>query len=365
MKERLLAQREAEAAAARAKPATKPAASKPRAAAKPASRPAASRTGAAAAARGGDAEAKKPAGRSSTRTRAGAGASRRSGARGGRSQRDSEAPEAEGEPRGRRGAARKKSSPMPALIAIALVVLAGVGAFLYMQQEPGPVAAGDGENGAVGTEEVASAEDAATDEAAAEAGSEDPAAEAAEEAPVEAEPEATPEPEKEAAKPKPAKDDPASIDLTLIEDFGPVDGTTDEEFAELTELANTMVDPEAGAAGNRARKTLTEKGRIAFPALVNKLKSLDFETEQGFRDGDILQATMRDICGGMSFGWKYSTEPKDVVYNKKTVRSWASNWAVAQSDPVRWEAMTKKATKKVEEPKVEEAMDELDDLEDF
>ena len=360
MKERLLAQREADAAAAaaKAKPATKPRTSKApaRAATKPTS---SSRS--AAPARDGDAKPKKPTGRSSRSTSAGdTGTSRRSGARRGRSSRDSESPEEEGQSRRRRGAARKKSSPMPTLIALALVVLAGVGAFLYIQQDTGPVAAGDGENVTPTTDEVSSAEavnpNAATDEGNAES----LATETIEETPVEPEAETTPKPQNKAAK-----DDPASIDLTQIEDFGPVDETTDEEFATLTELTDTMVDLEAGAAGNQARKTLTEKGRIAFPTLVNKLKSLDFQTEQGYRDGDIIQATLRDICGGMSFGWRYSTEPKDVAYNKKAVRNWISNWTVAQSDPVHWEAMTKQAAKKAEKPKAEESMNELDDLEDF
>lgn len=370
MKERLLAQRQADEAAA-AKPAPKPAAAKP--AAKAAAKPAARRTGAAASKRRGDSE-KPGAGRGAGRARAGAGSSRRSAGRG-RSQKDAERPDdEEGSSRGRRGAARKKSSPMPALIAVALLVLAGVGGWLFMNQDDGgPVeAGGSNEN------QVANADGAATENTGETGETPDEGAGDTAETPdepgddetaaTEDTPKEDPKPEKETPKAAKAGPDPSSIDLTEIEDFGPVDGMTDEEFAEITDLANTMVDPEAGAAGNRARKKLTELGRLAFPALINKFKTLDFSTEQGFRDGDIIQATLRDICGGMSFGWKFSIEAKDELYNKKAVRNWANNWRTAQTDMVRWEAMTKKKTKKAEEAAndgaefSEDSMDDLDDL---
>lgn len=359
MKERLLAEREAAAKAQTAAP--------KKAAAKPARRaPVAKKAAAEETSERPKRERSRAGAARGSKRGAAASTTRRSGSRGSKRRGEADAEVGENEetaPRGRRGA--KKKSPMVPLVSIAVLVLASVGGFLYMQD--GDVSAAN--EGMEQDTNMAMGETDAAGEADAMAG--DAADSMSEPEATDAAPEMDAEPEVEPEKPKPKKkkpSDPASIDLSEIEDFGPVDGMSDDDFALLVEKADLMVDPEAGAAGNRARTKLVEAGRLAFPALLNKMKTIDYSTEQGYRDGDLLQGTLREICGGMSLGWKFSTEPADELYNKKTVKGWASNWRVAQDDPIRWDAMTKKKKKKAEEA-AEEAEefseDSMDDLDDF
>jgi len=352
MKERLLAERQA-AEAQQAKPAAKPA--------RPARRSSAAKAEPKETAGAPTREtAKASATRGSKRTAA--GSSRRSGARGSKRRGEADAEVAENEetaPRGRRGAAKKKSPLLP-LMSVAALVLAGVGAFFFMQNEE--VTAAE-ESSMADTEMAANEAKLAAEKAAADMEAMDKeAADATESADATPEPEAEPEkPKEEAPKKGP---DPSSVDLTAIEDFGPVDGMSQEDFDDLVEKTNMMIDPEAGAAGNRSRTALIKAGRLAFPALLNKFKTLDFSTEQGYRDGDLFQKSLEEICGGKNFGWRYSAEPKDELFNKKVVKNWSSNWRVAQDDPARWEAMAGVKAKPVEEAE-EFSEDSMDDLDDF
>lgn len=355
MKERLLAEREAAAKAQAAAP------KKPAAAAKPARRAQVAKK--AAAEETGDRPKRE-------RTRAGAArgskrgaaatTTRRSGARGSKRRGEADAEIGENEetaPRGRRGA--KKKSPMVPLVSVALLLLASVGGFLYMQDD-----------------DVAAADDATMQETDMAMGEADAMASESEKdmselEATEAAPEMDAEPEAAVEKPKPKKPkkpaDPASIDLSEIEDFGPVDGMSEDDFQVLTEKGDLMVDPEAGAAGNRAKLALIEAGRLAFPVFMNKFKTLDFSTEQGRQDGDVIQKALEEICNGKNFGWRYSTEPADVLFNKKVVRNWATNWRKAQDDPSHWDKMSGKAKKAKEAAKEasEFSEDSMDDLDDF
>ncbi|MCH2107657.1 MAG: hypothetical protein MK291_13575 [Planctomycetes bacterium] len=180
----------------------------------------------------------------------------------------------------------------------------------------------------------APAEEPATDEGAAEESTpepaEDEAAEEAAEEPVEEE------------KPKPVSDrkakekDPMEIDLAGLADFGPAPGCDDEQWASLQEDAALMVDPQAGAAGGRAGKRLVEAGRLAIPAVINVFKTRDMGTDEGFRDGDVLQRTLEKLYNGKNFGWKYSTEPNDHWYNRRVVELWWKNWERYQGDEAGW-----------------------------
>ncbi|MDP6538301.1 MAG: hypothetical protein QF410_02035 [Planctomycetota bacterium] len=312
MKEKLLAQRRAGAEAAGSeKPAApkKPApAKKPTRAAKPAAvrkRPAAGK---------GEQGADESASKAPRRTAAAAGRRRTSG----RSKR-----EEGGEDVRERLRKSKKSPLVPALSAFAALALAA-GGIWYMSQpkaaEPSP------DEGIAAVETPGEGTADAGGEAAADVGQPDP----------EPEPEPDPEPEPE-PKPKPVnRKDPANIDLTLIEDYGPIAGQSEEDFLALQRLAKTMVDPEAGAAGNRARMSLAEAAKNAFPVVLNVMKDIDYSTEQGFRDGDLCQRLLMEICNGNNFGWKYSAAEEDEWYNKFVVQRWCTQWDRAKDDEAYW-----------------------------
>ncbi len=179
---------------------------------------------------------------------------------------------------------------------------------------------------------------------------ENPADERASALPVEGSPLAAggePEPESgaPAAEPKPARTvDPSSVDLTAIEDFGPVEDTTAEEWAEMTGWMEQWMDVEAGASGNKARMRLLEKKRKAIPVILNAFKRLDFATREGRSNGDLCQKSLRDLCHGTGFDWKYADDaagrpvdhPEDVYFCKRVVQSWAELWKKGLADIEHW-----------------------------
>ncbi len=138
--------------------------------------------------------------------------------------------------------------------------------------------------------------------------------------------------------------DPSSIDLTQIQDFGPIDGTTEEEWAAMNEWMGRWMDVEAGAAGNKAKLQLVEKKRKAIPVILNAFKRQDFATKEGRSNGDQCQKSLMQICYGTNFDWKYAdeaagrpvTDPNDVYYCKRVVESWSKLWRKGQQDVEYW-----------------------------
>ena len=246
----------------------------------------------------------------------------------------------------------KKSPLVPALAALAALGLAG-GTVWYMMDSEKAGSELSEEPAAVETQD-----ETGTSSEPEEAPSPD----------SQAEPEDEPEPEPE-PKPKPVKrKDPASIDLTAIGDYGSIPGLTDDEFSKLQRLAVTMIDPEAGAAGNRARMALLNAEKSAFPAVLNVMKDIDFSTEQGFRDGDLCQRLLMEICNGNNFGWKYSALEEDEWFNKFVVQRWCTQWDRAKDDEAYWLKFSKQdaapeAATDAGEPAISD--DDLDDLDDL
>ncbi|MBJ75924.1 MAG: hypothetical protein CMJ98_02800 [Planctomycetes bacterium] len=131
--------------------------------------------------------------------------------------------------------------------------------------------------------------------------------------------------------------DPASVDLNVLEVFEAQEGTTPTEWDDIQQLTALAIDPDAGAAGSRAVKKLVETyGPKAFGSIVNRMAKLNYGTEQGFRDGDVLQRALMDISNGKNAGWAYSTSDKDHVFNKKVVKLLHKVWARARTDEAYW-----------------------------
>jgi len=352
MKEKLLAARKAdESREASATPAGKPAARAKR-------RPAATAASSSVA-------SSRPSRRSARPTR---GGSRRS--RGG----DDADAGAEPSGRGRRGKAttgnRRKASP--AMVAGMLVILGLIGFGVYKLAFEGDsdevVQAGNGAATPTPAETDAAAGAELTDETTGEADAVDPAAE--DEA-QDDQPPADGDGAAADAEPAPAQPavDPASVDLDALAEFGPTSETSPEEWAEIEGHVATFLDPAAGAAGNRARIALESFEKKAVPAIINRMRDLDVAEEQGMRNGDIAQRLLMTICNGTNLGWHHATEPKDVYFNKRVIESWWKVWDRAKDDEAFWREFAKlEETPAEDEPEGEldeEALDELDELEDF
>jgi len=163
-----------------------------------------------------------------------------------------------------------------------------------------------------------------------------------------------------------AMHDPSLTDLTEIEDFGPFRGTTADRFEELEELCAVMLDPEAGAAGNRAKNKLVEAGREAMPVIINAIKRLDLADEDQFRSADVSQKALQDICNGNNYGWKYpSQEPEKFhAFDKKVIKNWATSWSKCATDDAAWMKLAK-LDAMPDAPEDEGGMDDEDDMFDF
>jgi hypothetical protein len=331
------------------------------------------------------AKANTPASKPSTPQKATpARKSRTAGARSTSSRRNvPENQEAEGSKRssgGRRRASSKpeKKAPVAGIIGLAVLVLGlGGGAWWYIgsdgSSEPVVEAAIDSEQAAANdatdlanevsdgkslTEEETGEQSDADLEPIEEGGTSETAA--------------TETPTKPAKKKPAPAGDPNSVDLTAISDFGPIAGCSEERFLELQELASTMIDPEAGAAGNRARNKLVAAGKESFPVIFNALKSLDLTDTDDFRSADVCQKALQELCNGNNFGWKYpSQEPEKFHYfDKKVIVSWSKAWNQAKDNDGAWAKLAKldkiESAKGKDAPSPEEdnedALDALDDL---
>lgn len=350
MKEQLLARRQAEAAAAAGDSdgGAKPAAKKASASAASGKRPAASKPA-----------TRKPAAASSAKpTRAGGSTSRR-GASSRRGKDEGEGDE--GRPaRGRRQ--QKQGNPALLWGSLAAVVVAIAGWMVMMGGDDPAPAEETSAQAAEGTtpEASAPAEEAATSnpeptapEAASPAeesapaapeatdGGSDPAA-ATEEGP-EDEPEgpATEAPRNAATgrykvfmldrQPKTAAKypdalydpkDPAEPQIATYQPFDTPPGTSPDEWESIMDQARTMIDPDAGAAGNRAAIALEKIGKPAFPAIINVMLTLDYSTKDGNQAGDVCQRSLQNIANGRNVGWyhSYRDEPnKTAIQNTRCV----------------------------------------------
>ena len=161
--------------------------------------------------------------------------------------------------------------------------------------------------------------------------------------------------------------DPSSVDLDLLDVFEAQEGTTPAEWSDIQQLTALAIDPDAGAAGSRAVKKLVETyGPKAFGSIVNRMAKIDYSTEQGFRDGDVLQRALRDISNGKNAGWAYSTSDKDHLFNKKVVKLLHKVWARASTDEAYWLNYSKQDGAAQEKADAAElADDDLDALDDL
>ena len=141
------------------------------------------------------------------------------------------------------------------------------------------------------------------------------------------------------------------IDLTAFPVLPKQSSCSDEQWATLQDDARTLIDPAAGAKGGRAGKRLQESGRLAVPALLNQFRTINPATDDGRKAGDLIQKTLERICNGINFGWQYTTEPTDVVYNKKAIKKWFEIWETVGEDEQQWLGFTKQLPKQGEAAK--------------
>ncbi len=270
---------------------------------------------------------------------------------------------------GRRGRPAKKKSNAPLITTALLAVVIGVGGFLWWQNSNTEAAAAENDTAELAQAPTEDAEGTlegaaeAVDDAAAELADETTGSEDDPETTDDAADEDTAAEDDEQAFPDPAAEkqpDPDSVDLSEWPDLERFAGTTDEEWEEMNEWMALAVDPSAGAPAGRARTKLFDADRKAFPVILNHFKTLDFSDEQDLLMGDATQKLLEEICRGNNFDWRYTTEPKDVLFNKKVVIAWMKAWNQAKDSDLAWANLAKR-----DKPEKKEVEDDLGDLDDF
>ena len=142
---------------------------------------------------------------------------------------------------------------------------------------------------------------------------------------------------------------------TLPELAWPAD-TSSSLKKEITDLVEKTVTDE-GIAGLRAGRKLgsEEMGRHAYPAIVNRLRIMNyFDGEQSMKAYE-LNKILEAITLGRNAGYKAPVDPyapveeADAYWNAKTVRAWHRQWdgQFAGGDPEVWnEFIEKRKAKK-------------------
>ena len=399
MREQSAARKKAEQEGQGAKPASKPAAKAARPAAKaapkkvskPVAKPVAKKAAAApvmkSSAAKGDGD-EKPKSERAARPSSRAGARKGGSARGARAK-DEGDDDNGGTTRGRRARPEpKKKSPVP-MIAAAVIVLGGAGAYFggvfdgdtteaaetgdnttaaadpETAPEGGATDVGDNADAPAASGDAADAADAGaavTDEGEADAGAGEAAAADA--------------PDKPAAKAKAAEDDgeaaqsKSKTDMSHLKPFGKPPGATDEQWATLEEKAAEFFDPFSGAAGGRAQKKLIEAGKIAWPAILDV--DDPEQNRMGFRAADALDRA-RGSDTGRALDWRTSQDSstgemkvKDLHFNKRLIILHHEAWAEVLVNPEHWAKFDKTDTAKEAAERAAEkakgADDEFDDL---
>ncbi len=130
------------------------------------------------------------------------------------------------------------------------------------------------------------------------------------------------------------------IDLSRYPDEGKLPGTSDADWEQIRAWVKAFLDPSSGAFGKSARSELLERGREAFPALLNAMKGLELASDAGHRAGDMAQELLTQICRGQTHGWYSTTQAEDVRNNKLVIVSWIGSWREAKQSPEAWARLT-------------------------
>ena len=148
-----------------------------------------------------------------------------------------------------------------------------------------------------------------------------------------------------AAAPKPTPKPVEGFDVSTIADFGPAEGTTPEQWKELTKLAATFADYDAGAASTAAGDKLEDTPKVSFPALLNQIKKQNLETDKGSAVALSMVKMLERMCPRSTIRWRSNLEKDWIKYNQQAIKKWCDLWVKASADAPYWEKITTKLVK--------------------
>lgn len=130
--------------------------------------------------------------------------------------------------------------------------------------------------------------------------------------------------------------DPASIDLTALAEYGPVEGTDEETWADIQKQVGRMADPDGGLGSSKATTKVKAWGKEAMPAIVNYLAQLDVSQSLDAQSGMIVTRNLGEILNGRPFGWSEETDPRNQYNNKRVIQKIHEFWGNSLADESYW-----------------------------
>jgi hypothetical protein len=147
-----------------------------------------------------------------------------------------------------------------------------------------------------------------------------------------------------AAASKPAERILPEIDLSTIPDVPPLKETPAELEKEIRDALAAVIDPYSGAKGSRARVRLIAIGKPAFPAILNALKSLDYDKAPDVETGYAVNRMIEEMAGGKSMLFKNKTDPDSAKWNRHVAKAWIEVFNRIKDDPAKWKTFTLSST---------------------
>ncbi|MCI0588444.1 MAG: hypothetical protein L0323_16560 [Planctomycetes bacterium] len=147
-----------------------------------------------------------------------------------------------------------------------------------------------------------------------------------------------------AAASKPAERILPEIDLSTIPDVPTLKDTPAELEKEIRDALAAVIDPYSGAKGSRARVRLIAIGKPAFPAILNALKSLDYDKAPDVETGYAVNRMLEELAGGKTFQFRSKTDPDSAKWNRHVAKAWIEVFNRIKDDPAKWKTFTLSST---------------------
>ncbi|MHC4378317.1 MAG: hypothetical protein ACYS26_17075, partial [Planctomycetota bacterium] len=130
--------------------------------------------------------------------------------------------------------------------------------------------------------------------------------------------------------------DPASIDLTALAAYGPLEGTDDETWADIQKQVGRMADPDGGLGSSKATEKVMAWGKQAMPAIVNQLLQLDVSQAADAQSGMIVTRNLSDLLNGQPINWSEETDPRSQYNNKRAIEKIHEYWGNSIDNEKYW-----------------------------
>jgi hypothetical protein len=136
---------------------------------------------------------------------------------------------------------------------------------------------------------------------------------------------------------------------TETEEMAWAEDVTDEEKTTITAQVEEAFSDDS-IMGMRAGRKLQDNGRKAFPAIVNRLRTVDYTNEKQHTGAYSLHKTLEKITMGRNVGYNPTIPVTQGAawWNARTVKGWMRFWTqqVEEGDEAAWKEFMRKRKSK-------------------